>query len=82
MKFVNYMNQLPSHAFGVDTLLATIGVTALVAVLIVWTVAWKGAALWKAARHGSKWWFILLLLVNTVGILDIIYIYAVDKRRK
>ena len=44
--------------------------------LFIWTIAWKGLALWKAARHGKKEWFIPLLVINTVGILEILYIYV------
>ena len=40
----------------------------------------KGVALWKAARNSSKPWFIVLLLVNSVGILDLIYIFLISKR--
>jgi hypothetical protein len=47
----------------------------LFAFLIVWTIAWKGTALWKAAQNSSKPWFVVLLLVNTFGILDIIYVF-------
>lgn len=43
--------------------------------VLVWSLAWKGWALWKAAREDSKVWFIVLLLINTVGILDILYIF-------
>jgi hypothetical protein len=82
MNTLNYLGSLPKQVFGIDALMASIGVTALIVVLIIWTLAWKGMALWKAAQRGSKVWFILLLLVNTVGILDIIYIYGVNRRRK
>lgn len=44
--------------------------------LFVWTIAWKGLALWKAARQGKKEWFIPLLIINTLGILEILYIYV------
>lgn len=44
--------------------------------LLIWSVAWKGLALWHAARRGEKYWFIALLIVNTVGILEILYLYA------
>ena len=44
--------------------------------LFVWTIAWKGVALWKAARKGKKEWFIPLLVINTLGILEILYIYV------
>lgn len=46
---------------------------------LVWTLAWKGAALWKAARNGHKAWFVILLLVNSLAILEIIYIYYFAK---
>lgn len=48
--------------------------------VMVWTVAWKGVALWKASRAGSKPWFIILLALNTLGILEIIYIFAVKPK--
>jgi peptidoglycan biosynthesis protein MviN/MurJ (putative lipid II flippase) len=41
-------------------------------VLIV--IALKGYTLWHAARRDEKWWFIALLIVNTAGILELIYI--------
>ncbi|MDQ5969327.1 MAG: hypothetical protein QG579_484 [Patescibacteria group bacterium] len=52
----------------------------VIALLVVWTLVWKGVALWKAARLSSKKWFIILLLVNTLGILEIIYIYVISKK--
>ena len=48
--------------------------------LVVWSGVWKGIALWKAARNGSVPWFILLLIVNTLGILEILYIYVFSKK--
>ncbi|PIR44025.1 hypothetical protein COV23_02005 [Candidatus Wolfebacteria bacterium CG10_big_fil_rev_8_21_14_0_10_31_9] len=52
----------------------------LFAVLMVWSIIWKGLALWKAAKNGSIKWFIVLLVVNTMGILEILYIYVFSKR--
>lgn len=46
---------------------------------IVWSVLWKGLALWHAARRGQYWWFVILLVVNTLGILEIIYLFFVAK---
>lgn len=54
----------------------------LLSVLVVWSVIWKGLALWRAARNTDKSWFIFFLLVNTIGILEIIYIYFFSKKRK
>lgn len=48
--------------------------------LAVWTLPWKGYALWKSARRGEKWWFIALLLVNSLAILEIVYIFFFSKK--
>lgn len=45
--------------------------------LIAWSLVWKGIGLWKAARRDRMWWYIAMLVLNTVGILPIIYIFAV-----
>ena len=45
----------------------------------LWILPWKGYALWLAARNSHKWWFIALLVINTVAILEIIYIFAVGR---
>lgn len=51
----------------------------VIALVILWTIPWKGVALWKAARAGQKAWFIALLLVNTVAVLEILYIFLFSK---
>jgi len=48
----------------------------LFVLLIIWSLIWKGMALWKSARRGEKVWFVALLIVNTAGILDILYLYV------
>lgn len=45
----------------------------------LWTIPWKGVALWKAAQKKDVYWFIALLLINTVGILEILYIFVFSK---
>ena len=49
---------------------------------LLWVLPWKGYALWIAAENKSKWWFIILLVVNTFAILDIIFIFFVAKKTK
>lgn len=49
---------------------------------IMWSLAWKGVALWKAGNKKDKIWFIILLLINTFGILDIAYYYFIGDRKK
>lgn len=48
--------------------------------VLAWTLVWKGMALWKAAHEDSKPWFVALLLVNTMGILEILYLYVFSKK--
>lgn len=50
--------------------------------LIAWSLVWKGLALWKAAQKQEKTWFIALLIINTVGILEILYLYVFSKEKK
>ena len=52
-----------------------------IVLLALWSIPWKGVALWKAARASSKAWFVVLLLVNTVGLLEIIYIFGFSKKK-
>jgi methionyl-tRNA synthetase len=55
------------------------GMSVLLAIILVWSIVWKGLALWKAGRAGSKPWFIVMLIVNTVGILEIFYLYVFSR---
>ncbi len=50
--------------------------------LAVWSVPWKGFALWKSARRGENIWFIALLIINTAGMLDIMYLFLFSNKRK
>lgn len=60
----------------VNTLTTLLGISLpLLIAIIIWSAIWKGIALWKAARKNQLVWFIVLLVVNTIGILEILYIY-------
>ncbi|MDO8467925.1 MAG: DUF5652 family protein [Nanoarchaeota archaeon] len=54
----------------------------LLVIIIIWSAIWKMAALWKSARKDQITWFILLAVVNTVGILEILYIYVFSEMKK
>jgi len=58
------------------------GFIIFMAILIIWTIPWKGVALWKSARNNHKWWFIVMLLVNSLAILEIIYIFGFSKNKE
>lgn len=47
--------------------------------ILIWTLPWKGVALWKASRQNQRNWFIFLLVLNTLAILEIIYIFYFSK---
>ena len=49
---------------------------------ILWTLPWKGVALWRASRNGHKKWFIALFVVNTLAILEIVYILFFSKKKE
>lgn len=48
--------------------------TVVIAVVVIWELCWKGAALWKASQNNQHVWFVLLFVLNTAGILPIIYL--------
>jgi len=49
--------------------------------LLIWAITWKGIALWKSARNNQIRWYVVLLVLNTVGTLEIIYILWFQKKR-
>lgn len=51
----------------------------LVLPFILWSSFWKAWALWKAAGKRQLVWFIILLLVNTLGLLEIAYIFWLNR---
>jgi len=51
-----------------------------VLVLALWTIPWKVYAVWTAAKNNQKKWFVALLILNTLAILEIYYIFKVAKK--
>jgi len=66
-----------AEPFGRWVLALPRGVLVLV---IVWTLVWKGLALWRAARASQPAWFVAMLVLNTVGLLEIAYLVFVAPR--
>lgn len=52
----------------------------LVVILALWSLPWKGYALWKAAQLSHKKWFIAIFIVNTFGLLEIYYVYFIARK--
>lgn len=54
------------------------GVMGLLLLVTLIDLIFKGWALWRAARLGKKWWFIPLLVVNSMGILPVVFLLATN----
>lgn len=46
-----------------------------VIIAALWTIPWKGVALWKSAKNNHKIWFLALFLINSLALLEIVYIF-------
>ncbi|OGE71054.1 hypothetical protein A2617_01260 [Candidatus Daviesbacteria bacterium RIFOXYD1_FULL_41_10] len=56
------------------------GGVGIIFLLAVWEIIWKGFALWSAARSKQRNWFIAVLIINSVGILPILYLKFFQKK--
>jgi len=67
--------------YGTEQNITSLPIWAMLGVitLAIWSMVWKCISLWHAARNNSRLWFIILLIFNTAGILDLIYIFGVAK---
>jgi hypothetical protein len=70
-------NKMDSNVLSQTTTLTIITIT-----LAIWSLPWMAIGLWKAARRKDMVWFIILLLVHTAGILDILYIFLISKKKQ
>jgi len=52
----------------------------VLAILFVWELIWKLIGMWKAAKNNKIAWFICIALINTGGILPIIYLLLSKKK--
>jgi len=54
----------------------------LLLLVVLWSLFWKGMALWRSARQNQRNWFVALLVINTLGILEIIYLAFFAKKKR
>ncbi len=57
-------------------------IIAIVVVLGVWEAVWKALGLWRAGVDRNLLWFVLMFVLNTLGILEIIYIFGISRPRR
>lgn len=60
MDALNALNQIPAWS---------------IFLIFLWSTVWKGLSLWRAAQLKQKNWFIGILILNTLGILEITYLF-------
>lgn len=48
----------------------------------LWELYWKGRGCWYAARNKQLGWFIAILVLNTIGLLPILYLGLWQKKKK
>jgi methionyl-tRNA synthetase len=58
-----------------------VGVLVLL-VISLWSVVWKMLALYRAGSYRHKGWFVALFFINTVGILEILYLTIFSRKGK
>ena len=54
----------------------------IIVVASVWSLVWKAVALYKAGKLRHKGWFTALFFINTLGILEILYIAVFSKTER
>ena len=65
-----------------ETIAGQFGIAAwLIAIILIWSIGWKLLALWKSARKGHLAWFIVMGLINFVGIIEILYIFVFSEMK-
>jgi methionyl-tRNA synthetase len=62
-----FMSQQPLFAF-------------FIVLIVLWSAIWKGFALYRAGANKSVPWFVVLFIFNTLGILEILYLFVFSKR--
>ncbi|EKD86931.1 MAG: hypothetical protein ACD_37C00097G0002 [uncultured bacterium] len=64
---MNFLNPLP----GLNPI--------VIMLILLWSMLWKTLALWRASKGDQRYWFIALLLLNTFGLLELIYLFKFAK---
>jgi len=75
-------NEIASSSVSSITTIDSTSTLLIILLLTLWVLPWKGFALWKASQNKDKKWFIAIFLLNTLAILEIIYIFIINKKKK
>lgn len=53
----------------------------ILVILAVWSLPWKIYAVWLSCKHDNRKWFLALILLNTISILEMFYVFYILKKR-
>ena len=57
-----------------------VGSPILLLTLYIWSLIIKGIALWRASHLGQKNWFVAILVLNTIGVIELVYLFKFAKK--
>lgn len=57
------------------------GFLVFILVLMIWETIWKFLGMWRSAKNNSVVWFIVIGVINSLGILPILYLYVFSKKK-
>lgn len=49
-------------------------------VLFIWSLLVKGIAVWRAANLKQRNWFVGILVLNTLGLIELVYLFKFCKK--
>lgn len=49
--------------------------------ILIWSIFWKGIALWRAANLRQRNWFLVILIISSLGIIEIVYLFGFAKEK-
>lgn len=58
-----------------DGFISPISIGPAFVLIFLWELFWKGIALWRASKLGQRNWFIAILVISSLGILEIVYLF-------
>lgn len=58
-----------------------IGSPVILLLIYIWSLIWKGIAMWRAAHLKQRNWFIAILVLNTLGVIEIAYLFKFAEKK-
>lgn len=79
---MNFILSMDTQTQNIINMLNDPSYMALFLALLIWSLIWKGFALWRSAHNHQMRWFVALLIFNTFGILEMVYLFYFQKRKE